>query len=364
MEFVSLDNTDMAAAVADNQDKGRRIQEAGIRRGEEIDRLNRVYPPFTGTTDELFDGIRDALKIHRAGIEAIREEHSKLGVGLYFPKNSLKGEERGLILSPPIAISADMVKYRSELDASELRAGIMYWDKICFPKNNVFEFGLSDDAGFLIQEDLAFQTSFVVAGSYPHNELVERTYTESLLCLQKDGGNWALARGDKSLSVVEDVAAIDALSFKIHSGIPIPDRDVPLNEILEFKHRRTDEIIALRHAIDDVCVEIYNDPEGLEGESSHIRTLNDAILDHLKSTKEAKFRSLLSGVKLKIDRNTVVGAVEGYRLGNDIGMPSAISAVIGVAGGALYSASREVGWGKSVNAGSPYEYVRSIHRHL
>jgi len=42
------------------------------------------------------------------------------------------------------------------------------------------------------------------------------------------------------------------LGLELIEAIPLPDKDVPLNEILEFKLKRNDEFVALRTELDSI----------------------------------------------------------------------------------------------------------------
>ncbi|MEX5669303.1 DUF6236 family protein, partial [Pseudomonas neuropathica] len=74
---------------------------------------------------------------------------------------------------------------------------------------------------------------------------------------------WALLEGENSLSYQRDVASQpQALSIDLLRSIPIPQEDVPLAEILEFKAKRKDELMSLRAEIErlESKAKLSNDP--------------------------------------------------------------------------------------------------------
>ena len=67
----------------------------------------------------------------------------------------------------------------------------------------------------------------------------------------REPGLWSLAQGENSLFLKDRILEPDAGAFlELTRAIPIPDKDVPLNDVLEFKERRVDEMRRLRTELD------------------------------------------------------------------------------------------------------------------
>jgi hypothetical protein len=72
-----------------------------------------------------------------------------------------------------------------------------------------------------------------------------RTYIE---LNDEEPGVWALSQGEKSLFLEHGLGLFSegsGMSLNLLRAIPIPAKDVPLNEILEFKEKRKDELLVL-----------------------------------------------------------------------------------------------------------------------
>jgi len=146
----------------------------------------------------------------------------------------------------------------TELDPQELRFALLFWDKLAWPTNNLIHIRSGPEAQFL--EDVAVLTRprVVVAGSGVMAQGFVKAHIAAFLKLDKENpGCWALAQGERSL-LLQDTHFSDGrgLMVELHRAIPVPDKDVPLADILEFRSKRKDELVRLRSAIDDFYSEL------------------------------------------------------------------------------------------------------------
>jgi hypothetical protein len=200
-------------------------------------------------------------------------------------------QSRGLIISTPIQIDTADYSFSAEggLDPSELRFSILYWDKLVHPQSNFFRFDGGDDAQFLVSAGVLSQPTYMYRSGDPISILIN-TYLAAFFDKEnKEPGTWSLLQGEKSLLVnnlavnhIED----SGISLKLIRAIPVPAADVPLNEILEFKEKRKDELKIFRVHIDALVFEIQNSPARTDAFNRIAKEVDAACADLLKAGHE------------------------------------------------------------------------------
>ena len=176
--------------------------------------------------------------------------------------------ERGLVICNPMEIEGNCVKGKSsDLNPDELRFSLLYWDKLAWPKSRGIDFGENHDALFLRQSGILSRpvpkrdTFSALGDILLHGQF---SILKELDMIQP--GQWAMAQGENSLSLHPDFKESTKSGdwvVELHRAIPIPAGDVPLQEILEFKYRRRDELLLLRSHFEALASEISvsSDPE-------------------------------------------------------------------------------------------------------
>ncbi len=271
--------------------------------------------------------------------------------------------KRGLVISPPVEIKDNSLFIRSSgIDPQELRFYLLFWDKLEFPQNNLFHFASTPDVSFLEHEGILTRT---VIDTYSHSgdfaSLFHEMHVKSFKDLDRaEPGVWSLARGENSISFSsEDLEENRGILFKLYSAIPVPDKDVPLQDVLDFRERRKPEQLALRIYLEELYQKVQQDPDVDLSLNTQISNLELALQDHTKASKEANFALRLTDLKIKIDyqeviKNTAIHYMTGIHL------PLAITA------GIVGSISIEKGFGfkNRTSAGGPFEYVSSYNADL
>jgi hypothetical protein len=277
--------------------------------------------------------------------------------GISFERRSkaLGSDERGLILSPPwrnIHGGFEML----EMDLQQLRASLLFWDYLESPKSLVV-FDLGPDFGFLEAEGILAR-SYVKRGVWTS----ERAYEDYLVTFSEleksEPGRWSLARveGTPSTASKEMVSARGAM-ISLLNAIPVPDRDVPLEDVLEFRRKRRPEMLALRHHLETVAEQIAAAPDRDLALSTELSKLGTALADHERVSKESRFKLRLSDLSAEINL-LEIGAPVAAALLN--GIPVTRSLLTGAAAGAL-RVTIGAGFARRKSAATPFEYVMKFH---
>jgi hypothetical protein len=279
--------------------------------------------------------------------------------------------KRGLIISCPIEVGRDSFSIRSsELDPQELKGSLLYFDKLAWPMNNIIRTGSGHpDVDFLLSAKILERPAIQLSGTFGSN-LMSVTQTLALDQLDvKEPGVWSIAQGENSVLLNEGALTQQAgIALELYRAVPVPDKDVPLNEILEFRAKRYDELQALRIEIDRLVAEINGsgDPEAALTEA--LLQIDEKCSDAIKVCSEWQFPVRLSTLKTSIDLKPFAMVRDGiiaYLGATALGTTTALTAaLVSVSSAASLKITPDFGWRGLRNRSSPYRYVSSFHKEL
>lgn len=282
--------------------------------------------------------------------------------------------QRGLIVSPPIEIDGTTLKARSSnLDPQELRLAALFWDKIVWPSSRAIHFGSGPDEQFLEQVGVLTRPDYTVWGDAAQGFAQGQIKAFEELDA-REPGQWCLAQGENSLLIRGgQLVAAPSPQLELHQAIPVPDKDVPLAEVLEFKQRRHDELWALRAELDDFVAAI-NAAEDKEDElSRHVVLVDRACADAIRVGAEWQFPVRLTNFKSTYELRpfqTLAGAFSGALGSQAIPLTATHAVLAGAIGAAAASTSTlklsfdGFEWRGLRPRQGPYRYVYQFHREL
>lgn len=269
----------------------------------------------------------------------------------------LSDDERGLVIAPPIEMLGDGV-FNSNADYPDfIRGALLLWDRLDCPDNNYFSAVVGDE--FKILEDAGVLTRTVVRFSERLDAripLIAAQRTAFLHLDEAQPGQWVLGKLPNAKILDEgDFAEGRGGLLKLFGAVPLPEREAPFEDILEFRFKRRAEMLALRHHIE----RIYQTVQGAADPALALRTeteaLDRAITDHIRVIQESSMPFRLSGLELKFD---FVGAAIGVLAAAALELPLTAALV----GGAVKGVSVEASAGlKQRQKGGPFEYITHLH---
>lgn len=275
--------------------------------------------------------------------------------------------ERGLVISPPINLERGRFYLKSsDIDPLQLRANLLLWDRLAFPNNNFISIGEGPDAKFLMAEGILFRPQARISGGGNAAIAFLKAHLESFSFLdRKEPGRWSLARGEDSISFPEEqMEKQRGLLLQFYDAIPIPDREVPIEAVLEFRARRRAELLSLRHHIDNIYLEVLASPDKDLAAISALTAFDKSLSDHIRASQEAPFRMRLSGLDIKFDWKTVGVGIASHAGAVAAGLPLA-SALLATGGlTALSMLSVTAGIKGRERSNSPFEYVARFNKEL
>lgn len=296
--------------------------------------------------------------------EAKRRKENEHNFGLV-PKSA---NYRGLVISPPIEIQGTSLLIKSnQLDPQELRFALLFWDHLVWPSSRAVHIESNPDASFLERTEVLTRPEYTYFGDIAQG--IAKGQMQAFKDLElSEPGVWALAQGESSFLwkdklIEEGKGAL----VELHRAIPIPQQDVPLAEILEFKERRKDELVLLRYKLESLISIIESSTDKTEALNNSIKELDQACSNLLILGKEWQFPVYLSNIKASFNLTATKlapSAGVGWMMGQPYGMASA-SMAAGV-GGAISTLEIKGDFGlrSMKKTMSPYNYAYRINCEL
>jgi hypothetical protein len=213
---------------------------------------------------------------------------------------------------------------RPELVDPVIRRSLLYFDHIEFPKTPQSmpiepgsEWGVLVAQGYL-QRTEVFMPKAAPAGSGDMIGGAHR-YVFELLEAQQPGV-WAYAplqpRPDWGVQLFPEQAGLverRGVAFELYNALPVPAPDVSYADILDFKARRRDELLAMRAYLDELYVEIIRSGDMPMAKTVALRKLDRAIDDVATVMRGSRLRAMFRSLTVDV----VLDALGDYSLGSD-----------------------------------------------
>lgn len=201
------------------------------------------------------------------------------------------------------------------ISPEELNYLLLYWDRLVSPTNNFIHIGLENEDE-LINCGVLVRPRFVQQGYMDGERMTDfhaRTHAEALMIMRKDERevDWRMHFFNEQVSIPQEVAQQkEVIRFELANLLPVPPKETPLQEILEFKERRSDELQTLHGYLDELYAEVLSSGDfnlqrakALSGLRSSLEDLNKVnnqvwrspLKFNLSSSFEFDMNQLVSG---------------------------------------------------------------------
>lgn len=291
-------------------------------------------------------------------------------------KNYMPIKGTGLVVSHPMTLHSDgtMSQLGEGLDDQQLRFWLLFWDRLCWPQNTVVK-GMPAEPTeeYLLEAGILTRPNFVVSGTFDYSTLFAHIQRQAFFDLsEKEPGLWSLAEGERSFNDLNNTFTVDTgLSYDLYQAIPVPDIAVPLAEILEFKQKRRDELLALRIEMESLATRFAAGGDDQVSMLSTLASIEMASLDAIKVSRESKFPFRLADAKISfsMDLQKFMGPVLTAALLGGFQF-STLNTMLAAAGLALQQEavslkfSADFGIANNRLKDHPYRYVASYHNKL
>lgn len=272
---------------------------------------------------------------------------------------------RGLIISPPTVINGQDLDITGTLNPVDLRFSLMFWDRLCWP-SLPFDYCGCEDALDLEKIGILHRPEIQIYGNVL-NIVQEAPYRALQLLEESDPGVWAIGQGENAVHAqsIEEPTTKD-LYISLLSSVPIPQKSVPIAEILEFKAKRRSELLAFRAHLDDVVAEIKGSSDSHQELINQKGKLEFACSDLRRVAREWQFPVHISDFSASLDYDIIKafnGGSAGWAFEQSIGGNGLTSTLIGLTGSQFKMTGRPKFRNPKLPA-SPYKYAYKLNQEL
>ncbi|NTG22064.1 hypothetical protein G6L00_16630 [Agrobacterium rhizogenes] len=279
---------------------------------------------------------------------------------------------RGIIISPPIVEEGSSTHIKiAAIDPQELRFYLLFFDRLLWPDNRLIHIESGNDEIFLegcgiLKRPMHHMTQ----GN--SGDIFGRIHLDTFVQKEREEpGLWSLAGGENSL-ILKDASfkATGGSFLNLLSAVPVPDKAVPIEEILDFREKRRSELLSLRLQISEMARDVEKAGDDAAVFVCALERIEKACIDLLSVTREAKrpFRFANLKPSFKLDIVKILGnALHAGGVLAATGMPSLAAAAFSAG---LDKDSVSVTFGGDLTMASkgatdnPFRYVTSYHSDL
>jgi hypothetical protein len=245
--------------------------------------------------------------------------------------------ERGVIISPYFTFDGQSLHFPglAGIEKEHLRHYLLYWDKIEYPNNNLIHIASSSEDQFLIDAGIMQRTN-INLGGFSGNIGTAYILAQSIATRQLnevEPGKWTIAQSGPRLYLPYEVSKpVKSLEIELYNALPTPGPDVSLENILAFKERYRDELIAFRAYVNELYLEISKSGDIPRAKTVVIQRLEKSINDLDRSARNLWTSKLVSGFKVELNLPTILEkAIEGALVAKWMGLPLTLGGIVGAA---------------------------------
>ncbi|NPU64061.1 hypothetical protein HL667_03525 [Bradyrhizobium sp. 83012] len=281
---------------------------------------------------------------------------------------------RGLIMTSEIVKRPEGTRVSASIEPQQLRYALLFWDKIVWPSNNLIFAAGNEDSAFLETTKILERPRHEFASTTdPAEPFVRSQLQEFQKRDNKDREVWDLCQNTAVLlASVSDATHPGGMGIELIRAIPVPDKDVPLNEILEFKRKRHAEFVALRAEIDTLAARLNSTSNPDTDLQQLIKHIDKACADALRVSSEWQFPVRLSNKKMALDLKPfelIAGGLGGLLGADYFNMSTSQEILAGIVGTAAAAKSivkftSDIGLQSIRRPRSPFSYIAYAHSEL
>jgi hypothetical protein len=280
--------------------------------------------------------------------------------------------KRGIIITSPFTFDGKaLTAPYSGIEPVFLRQCLLFWDRIDWPDNNIISLGtVTPEIQFLIESKIMIRTRVSISGTIGN-------IGHALLIMQEaafevhnntEPGLWSLAQEGPNLVLpMKSFTDRKTIEIELYNYIPVPDKIVSLEDILNFKEKRRDELLSFRSLMDSLYAEIVNSKDVPRSKVAVIEKLQISIADLHRVMKESLIKRCLSTLKVELNLSDLLKdtLLTGTATKIAFGISPEIAAIIGFSTSAIKIGWKIVPFGKRVPPNlRDYAYLYHLEREL
>jgi hypothetical protein len=224
--------------------------------------------------------------------------------------------ERGIIIPPGYEFDKYRnLSYLGTVHPDTLRKYLLYWDKIDIPTSRKIGYEHNQE---IEANEIFLESEGVLEHTFHDNGDIFRprsdvTSIENALTIRNmnQPGQWSIVNHTSSIPQSE-LNQNSIIEIKIYDILPIPSRDASFQDILNFKSNRNDELLDLRHHLDELYQQVLSCPDRHRGLNTALTDLNKSINNINKVTDTNLFSRIVSCFSIELNIGGLISLTDSY----------------------------------------------------
>jgi hypothetical protein len=225
------------------------------------------------------------------------------------------------------------------LSPDDIKFLTLYWDRIVIPETNLIrvEYPYSKDlinCGIVTEIDAMPNVTTVTDGEEVPRRIINAQYEFFDLVHNHPDIDWSIHQTGSSVINKQDDPLTqtaheqEIIKFTLRNCLPIPDENIPLCDILEFKERRADELSHLHVHMDTLYQEILSAGDTNLANKTALKDLKNNISDIRKVSLESF--SLIKNMDISAQQIVpiMLAGYAGYQNFGDLGFIGGVGAAL------------------------------------
>ena len=227
--------------------------------------------------------------------------------------------KRGVIATPAeFEFSLTGFNIKSTLSRETLAYYLLYWDEIVIPDHNLISVS-SEMLDQLCSLGCVYRPFIKHRGSFFGNEIaanILREQSQLASLMHKDPHvDWVLHQTNSHTLATVDKEFEDnsSLRLKLTNLLPLPNQEVPFEELLEFKVRYADEFREFHALLDGLYLEILDSPDRVLSERVAMQRLKSLVddLEQITSNQFGVLKKFDIEASYNLSGNKLIGGATG-----------------------------------------------------
>lgn len=258
--------------------------------------------------------------------------------------------------SPTVAFN--MLGFIQKMGGHMMYPPLLLFDQIEVPSSSSIE--RDPEFAFLFDNGHAVSTGITVHGE-ANNAVIRRDAFDVWSARdQKEPGAWSIWYLDGDTPIPDDQSD-PTLGFQLQlqNTLVLPDPNVPIEDLINFRDRRKSELMALRHHVDELSIAIAKNGPDPRASRLALEKFELAQEDHLRVSLEPNWKKFLGNLNVTMNwTEALAGSVAALPVAT-----TPLGAAGGIAAGLVSAlAVRSARGLKEGHGSSPFAYMAQIHK--
>ena len=222
-----------------------------------------------------------------------------------------KGERGGVIGSATKLLpeSDGAVMSFRNVNEGEVKIALLFVDKLDKPSTNLMK--VKDDSEDVTGLGLATQSRAIFDSGIDPRQYAGFVWETFKELEKREPGRWSLwQQYDTPIIPIANLSPDLAFQINLANGLIVPSPLTPYEDVLDFKERHRDELIALRHHLEELAIKLSKEGDA-RAVNLEIERFDASLSEYLKKARKSNVRKAVASLTTEFDWTAAVRGASG-----------------------------------------------------